>query len=147
MKTVSLDKVAGAPREFEVAGTTYKMNPVNVNILASVEQWAREQPFVRLNMKLEKVGKNLPDSIIEKWADEASAASEMADNVQKELESIAGVKKILRCCFNEAQPVTEEEFETILSTIGLEALRTFLEKDNHVPGIDDVEAPEGTTKK
>ena len=81
MKTVPLDKVAGTPREFEVAGTVYRMNPVTVNILAGVEQWAREQPYKRLRKKLEEVGDKVPESIIEKWCEQADEKAESAESV------------------------------------------------------------------
>lgn len=138
MKTIPVHKVVGVSRQFEVAGKIYKMSPVTVTIIGLMDQWAREQPFDRLRMKLDKVGDMLPENIIERWCDDATKESEDADAVQREIQNISGVKKILWHCFVANHPeMSKQDFETIIESVGLEVLQDFLEKDNTIEGIDD----------
>lgn len=147
MKTVPLSKIAGVSREFNVDGVAYKLSPVTVNVLALIERWAREQPFERLKAKLETLGSVIPESVVEKWCDEATKKSEDAKFLQTEINSIAGAKQILWHCFRaNHHDLTEETFENIIDSVGLDILRDFLEKDNSIDGIDNVE-PENRDEK
>jgi len=147
MKSVPLHKVAGLAREIRVGDKTYLLAQVNVNVLAQAEMWAKEQPFARLSKRLELCGKQLPLEVVTQWAADAAKESESKDAMQKEIESIAGIRKILWWCFLEAQPITEAEYDEIIQSIGLDALKDFLEKDNGLEAIDSEPPSTGDGKK
>ena len=140
MKAITIDKVAGVPREIEVAGSTFKMSQITVNILTEVETWARSLPYKRLKEKLAELP-DAPKEVKARWYEQADKEAQSKEYVQRELESMNGVLFMLRKCFKVHHPdMSEDTFTLILNAIGLDVLQGFLEDDNSISGVDDVES-------
>jgi len=142
MKAVTIDKVAGQPREFEVAGQTFKMSQITVGILAQVETWARTLPYVRLKEKLAMLSDAPKDQKAE-WYKQADKEALDASLLQRELSSMNGVLFMVRKCFEACQPdLTDEVFQLITNSVGMDVLEDFMDKDNTIPGFDEEQQSE-----
>jgi hypothetical protein len=137
MKAVSGNKAGGSAREVKVSGRTYRMSQVTVGTLADVENWAREQPYIRLKKKLADFA-DAPEGVVSEWYKKADEDSQSKEYVQRELESINGVRLIIRKCFEVYHPdLSDDLFTMIENEIGLASLQEFLDRDNKLPGYDD----------
>lgn len=143
MNQISVDKVAGVPREVEVGGKVWKMSQITVGILAQVETWARALPYKRLKEKLELLN-DAPKEIKADWYKQADEESKSKEYLQRELESMNGIVYMVRKCFEACHPdLSDDAFENIVSSVGIDVLNGFMERDNSIDGIDGGEAAEG----
>lgn len=134
---VPLSKISGSPREIEVAGKTYKMGQITLDILVQVEAWARDLPYDRVKKNLEKFPEASEDQK-QKWFDKADELSMCKDAMQREIESTAGVMFMVRKCFEVHHPdMSDEIFAMVINTVGLSALQGFMDSDNNIDSVTE----------